>query len=328
MRSGWKIGLPLQSGCSVKKQNFVTIFFNYLTNINVKWLLFCLLLKVNTYVCPKLFPLVYSFDDNWTKVHECIRNAVLYVFYNFFELLNKACHLGWSPVSAKPRTEESSYIQCSLSVYTGQTDLSTDTREKQHHGHICLRKSAVAENGFTTNNASNILSIKSVTVTAISGRHLRLRSFPTTWPGLEQIMEILNKLLQDNATTPHPNTQPTQLPGCQESVISLLPVWPLAFLTACLQFLPSMFLCPLSPDFCYIVSPTTHVFQSWLHYLYIYHNSHWPTAITFSLYAIVTFSLQGLFFLDYNDDPCGKLLRNAGTYKTIYKTSARKLGFS
>jgi hypothetical protein len=83
-------------------------------------------------------------------------------------------------------------------------------------------------------------------------------------------------------------------------------------------FKPSMFLCPLSPDFRYIVSPTTHVFQLWLHYLYIYHSSHWPTTISFFLYAIVTLSLQGLFFLDYSDQPSCKLLRNAGTYKTVY----------
>jgi len=165
-------------------------------------------------------------------------------------------------------------------------------------------------------------------VTVISGRHLRLRSIPTTRPGLEHSMEILNNLLQDNATPPHPNTQPSQMLGCHESAISLLPVWPFAFPTACLQFLPSMFLCPLSSDFCHIISPTTHVFQLWLHYLYTFHNSHWPTAIAFSLYATVTFSLQGLLFLDYNDDPCGKLLWNAGTYKTIYVMSARKLGFS
>jgi hypothetical protein len=137
--------------------------------------------------------------------------------------------------------------------------LSTDTGEKQHHGHICLRQSTVAENWFTTNNASSILSIQSVTVNVISGRHLRLRSIPITWPGLQHIMEILNNLLQDNTTPPHPKTQPTQLPGCHESATSLLPVWPLAILTVCLQFLPSMFLCPLSPDFCHIVSPTTHV---------------------------------------------------------------------
>ena len=107
----------------------------------------------------KLFPLVYSFNNNWTIVHECIRTAVLCVFYNFFESLNKACHQGRSPVSARPRTEESSCIQCSFSVYTGQTDLSTDTRGKQHQGYICLSKSAVAENGFTMNNASSILSL-------------------------------------------------------------------------------------------------------------------------------------------------------------------------
>jgi len=158
------------------------------------------------------------------------------------------------------------------------------------------------------NTASSIRSIQSVTVNVISGKLPRLRSSPTTWPGIVHIMETLNNLLQDNATPPHPNTQPTQLPGCHESATSLLPVRPLAFLTACLQFLPSMFLCPLSPDFCYTVSPTTHVFQLWLYYLYIYHNSHWPTVISFSLYAIITFSLQGLLFLDYNDDPCGKLL--------------------
>lgn len=164
-------------------------------------------------------------------------------------------------------------------------------------------------------------------MTVISGRHLRLRSNPTTWPGLEQSMEILYNLLQDNATPPHPNTQQSLMPGCHESATSLLPVWPLAFPTACLQFLPSKLLCPLSPDFCHIVSPTTHVFQLWVHYLYTYHNSHWPTAIIFFLYAKVTFSLQGLLFLDYSDDPCGKLLWNAGTYKTIYVTSARKPDF-
>jgi hypothetical protein len=112
-------------------------------------------------------------------------------------------------------------------------------------------------------------------VTVTSGRHLRLRSIPTTWPGLEHVMGILNNLLQDNATPPQLNTQPTQLPGCHESATSLLPVWPLAFPTACLQFLPSMFLFPLSSDFCHIVSPTTHVFHLWLHYLYTYHNSHY-----------------------------------------------------
>jgi hypothetical protein len=109
-----------------------------------------------------LFPLVHSFNDNWTIARECIRTAVLCVFYNFFLSLNKACHLGQSPVSGKPRTAECPCIQCSLSFYTGQTDLSTDTKEKEHHGHICLRKSAVAENGFTMNNASSILSIQCV----------------------------------------------------------------------------------------------------------------------------------------------------------------------
>lgn len=115
-------------------------------------------------------------------MHECIRTAVLCIFYNFFVSLNKACHLGRSPVSGKPRIEEdSSCIQHCLSVYTGQTDLSTETREKQHHWHICLRESAVAKHGFTMNSASSILSTQSVTATAISARHLRLRSIPTTW---------------------------------------------------------------------------------------------------------------------------------------------------